>query len=83
MALDPIYHFVLFQTIPKRLIPSTLKLSKLKSDTYVKFKKEYLHYSGKTHGVVCTGGAVLVRLPVLFRGAQGVTPKVRRILGKA
>ena len=29
MALDPIYHFVLFQTIPKRLIPSTLKLSKL------------------------------------------------------
>ena len=31
MALEPIYHLVLFQTIPKRVTPSILKLSKLKS----------------------------------------------------
>lgn len=54
-----------------------------KSDTYVKFKKEYLQYAGKTNDVVCRGGAFLVRMPSLFRGVQSVTPKVRRILGKA
>jgi len=60
-----------------------LALHKLeKDDIYDRFKKEYLVASSNSHDLICLFGRLPVRIPVIFRAGQAVTPIARGLLGK-
>lgn len=53
-----------------------------KTDAYKQFQKEYFELSLKSRNFVCIIGCLPVRLPVIFRHVQAITPTIRRLLGK-
>lgn len=50
---------------------------------YYSFRKEYVALSSQARSLVCVIGLVLVFNPSIFRSIQSLSPKLRKILGKA
>lgn len=77
---------VIYKHKALRLLSVLNKLAlygKENSAVYRKFKLEYKELSGKAHSLVCVIGIIPVILPSVFRGIKDVTPKIRKVLGKA